>query len=93
MRFFRATLIVPVAAAAVLFVAKGARAQLAQCDLPKLLASHGAAGDVFGSSVSVCGDTAVIGPPGDEDSGIKAGRQRARSIAYKAGCVFPLPGM
>jgi len=35
----------------------------------KLLASDGAAGDWFGSSVSIYGDTAVIGEPGDNYNG------------------------
>jgi len=35
----------------------------------KLLASDGAAGDVFGRSVGVSGDTAVIGAYGDDDNG------------------------
>ena len=56
-------------------MAKDARAQLAQCDLAKLLASDGAAGDVFGSSVAVCDDITVIGAPEDDDNGIEAGGQ------------------
>ena len=35
----------------------------------KLLASDGAAGDHFGSSVSVSGDTVVVGAPGDDTPG------------------------
>jgi hypothetical protein len=39
----------------------------------KLLASDGAAGDLFGSSVSLSGDTALIGADGDDDNGVDSG--------------------
>jgi len=39
----------------------------------KLTASDGAAGDVFGFSVSISGDTALVGAPGDDDKGFNAG--------------------
>jgi len=39
----------------------------------KLLASDGAAGDIFGVSVAVDGDTAVIGAQNDDDNGIRSG--------------------
>jgi len=39
----------------------------------KLLASSGAAGDEFARSVSICGDTVVIGSYGDDSSGVDAG--------------------
>jgi len=39
----------------------------------KLLASDGQAGDSFGSSVSISGDTALIGARWDDDNGNKAG--------------------
>lgn len=39
----------------------------------KLLASDGAAGDWFGRSVALSGDTAVIGAPNDDDLGVNAG--------------------
>ncbi|WP_420207802.1 FG-GAP repeat protein, partial [Candidatus Electronema sp. JC] len=39
----------------------------------KLLALDGAAGDHFGFSVAVSGDTAVIGAYGDDDTGIDSG--------------------
>lgn len=39
----------------------------------KLLASDGAALDQFGTSVSVSGDTAVVGAPGDDDNGSGSG--------------------
>ncbi len=39
----------------------------------KLLAGDGAAFDYFGSSVSVSGDTAVIGAYGDNDNGFHSG--------------------
>jgi hypothetical protein len=39
----------------------------------KLTASDAAAGDHFGQSVSVSGDTAVVGAPGDYDGGIGSG--------------------
>ena len=47
----------------------------------KLLASDGAAGDFFGYSVAVSGDTAVVGAWYDDDSGSDSGS------AY----VIPLP--
>ena len=39
----------------------------------KLTASDGAAGDAFGFSVSISGDTAVVGASGDDDSGTSSG--------------------
>lgn len=39
----------------------------------KLLASDGAAGDSFGTSVSVSGDTAIVASPGDDDRGVNSG--------------------
>jgi len=51
-----------------------ARAQ--GCDpveMAKLLASDGAANDQFGHSVSLSGDTALIGAPSDDDNGAFSG--------------------
>ena len=45
----------------------------AQCELDKLLASDGAAGDWFGFSVSVSGDVAVVGAHQDDDNGADSG--------------------
>ena len=39
----------------------------------KLLASDGAVEDFFGASVSISGDYAVVGAPGDDDNGTDAG--------------------
>lgn len=39
----------------------------------KLTAGDGAAGDLFGASVSISGDTAVVGAYGDDDNGAKSG--------------------
>jgi hypothetical protein len=39
----------------------------------KLLASDGAANDYFGNSISISGDTALIGAEGDDDKGTNAG--------------------
>jgi hypothetical protein len=39
----------------------------------KLLASDGAAGDMFGWSVSLSGDTALIGAMADDDNGVDSG--------------------
>jgi uncharacterized repeat protein (TIGR01451 family) len=39
----------------------------------KLTASDGQAGDGFGSSVGISGDTAVAGAPGDDDNGLDSG--------------------
>ena len=50
-------------------------------EVAKLTASDGAVGDCFGYSVSVSGDTAVVGATGDDDNGVESGS------AY----VFDLP--
>ena len=42
---------------------------LADFEEAKLTASDGAAGDRFGFSVAVSGDTAVVGAYGDDDNG------------------------
>jgi hypothetical protein len=39
----------------------------------KLTASDAATGDVFGYSVAISGDTAVVGSPGDSDAGFSSG--------------------
>jgi len=39
----------------------------------KLIASDGGAGDCFGKSVSLSGDTALIGAPYDDDNGVDSG--------------------
>ncbi len=39
----------------------------------KLTASAGAQGDLFGTSVSICGDTDVVGADGDDDNGSNTG--------------------
>lgn len=39
----------------------------------KLLADDGDAGDLFGRTVALDGDTALVGAPGDEDNGTRAG--------------------
>ena len=39
----------------------------------KLVASDGAAGDLFGASVSISGNTAIVGAFGDDDNGADAG--------------------
>ena len=39
----------------------------------KLTASDAASGDLFGSSISIDGDTAVVGATGDDDKGIQSG--------------------
>lgn len=41
--------------------------------IAKLTASDGAAEDYFGLGVSISGDTAVVGAPGDDDSGSSSG--------------------
>jgi len=65
----------------------------------KLLALDGAAGDQFGQSVSLDGDTAIIGAPFDDDSGISSGSaymftrtgtvwtQQAKLIASNGGAL------
>ncbi len=44
-----------------------------QTEIAKLLASDGAADDIFGHSVAISGDTAVVGAPGKNISGANAG--------------------
>ena len=39
----------------------------------KLTASDGAEGDIFGNSVSISGDTALVGALGDDDNGLNSG--------------------
>ena len=39
----------------------------------KLTASDGAANDYFGFSVSISGDTAIVGAYGDDDNGVNSG--------------------
>jgi hypothetical protein len=46
---------------------------LAQCEEAKLVASDGTRRDRFGWSVSICGDTALMGAYTDDDAGISAG--------------------
>ena len=50
-------------------VARPAQAQCSPQELAKLLASDAAAGDWFGRSVSVSGDTAVMGAHSDDHAG------------------------
>jgi len=42
-------------------------------EVAKLLASDAAAGDHFGFSVSISGDTAIVGARGDDDAGFESG--------------------
>jgi len=49
--------------------------------LTKLTASDGAAGDSFGCSVTMCGDTVVVGAYRDDDNGSESGS------AYVYGCL------
>ena len=46
---------------------------LSTVEAQKILASDGAAGDQFGFSVAISGDTAVIGSFGDDDNGSSSG--------------------
>jgi hypothetical protein len=55
----------------------------------KLLASDGRAGDQFGSSTYVDGDTAVIGAPYDDDSGMNSG---SAYVFTKVGLTFSIAG-
>jgi len=50
-----------------------ARAGAGWSEQARLLASDGAPGDFFGSAVSVSGETAAVGAPGDDDRGPKTG--------------------
>jgi hypothetical protein len=55
----------------------------------KLLASDGAAGDQFGTSTCVDGDTAVITAPYDDDSGLNSG---SAYVFTKVGLNFSITG-
>jgi phosphohistidine swiveling domain-containing protein len=46
---------------------------LTPVEVAKLIASDGAAGDDFGKSVAVDGDTVLIGAPYDDDNGLQSG--------------------
>lgn len=48
-------------------------AACAGADEVKLMASDGAAGDLFGNSVSISGDYAIMGAPLDDDNGVDSG--------------------
>ena len=60
-------------AAALLMAASAAHAAIDPATAQKLLADDKTAGDTFGNSVSVSGDTAVIGARGDDDKGTDSG--------------------
>jgi hypothetical protein len=47
----------------------------------KLTASDGAAGDIFGGSVSISGERVVAGGPGDDDAGDRSGAAYVFSVA------------
>jgi len=49
------------------------RSGTAWAEQAKLLASDGAAGDIFGCSVSIDGDYAIVGARGDDDNGVWSG--------------------
>ncbi len=70
MPFLRPAIIALLALAALLLpmVAAGATTEQA-----KLTASDGAISDLFGYSVSISGDTAVVGADGDDDNGTDSG--------------------
>ncbi|RMF71553.1 MAG: hypothetical protein D6744_17805, partial [Planctomycetota bacterium] len=62
----------------------------------KLLASDGAAFDVFGGSVSISGDTAVIGAYLDDDNGVDSGSAyvftRSGSVWTQQAKLLPADG-
>ncbi len=62
-----ATTLVGWALVAALGVSPGLRPALAQCESTKLLASDGQKGDIFGISLALDGDLALIGAHGDND--------------------------
>ena len=45
----------------------------AQCEIAKLVAADGDAGDYFGSDVAIHGSIAVVGAPGDDQMDLNAG--------------------
>jgi hypothetical protein len=51
----------------------------------KLLPSDGAAGDLFGRSVALAGDTALVGAPTDDDQGADAG---SAYVLVRSGAVW-----
>jgi hypothetical protein len=52
----------------------------------ELHSSDGAAGDEFGSSVSLSGDTAIIGAPFDDDAGVDSGSAYAFDLSRCLPC-------
>ena len=64
---------------ALILAAAGSGQAATPCELAKLLASDAAAGDHFGESVAISGDTAVVGAPWD-DGPAGAARVHARSL-------------
>jgi hypothetical protein len=60
-------------------------------EVKKLLASDGAAGDEFGYSVSISGDTAIVGAMWDDDNGNNSGSAYVyRQVTTKAMPWIPL---
>ncbi|MBN1346965.1 MAG: FG-GAP repeat protein, partial [Phycisphaerae bacterium] len=57
----------------VMIVAGAASSAQSASQLAKLTASDGADGDIFGVSVSISGDTVVIGAPRNADAGSYSG--------------------
>ena len=83
-------------AALLVTVAAGAWALPAHADienqLAKFLANDGAQEDVFGYSVAISGDTAIVGAFGDDDNGLTSGSAYLFDIADPAnpGQIFKL---
>jgi FG-GAP repeat len=87
-RVLRTRPIVACVIAAILFIA--ATPVFAFSEVAKLVASDGESGDQFGWTVSVSGDTAVIGGMQDDDDGTNSGSTLCSSaIAPAAGVSRP----
>ena len=69
----RAMSVGSLAMAAALGLGPEAAGQAGLCQLDKLLAADGVANDIFGTSVSVSGDVAVVGAILDDDNGTSSG--------------------
>ncbi len=56
----------------------------------KILADDAAAGDEFGASVSIDGDTALVGAPGDDDNGSSSGSAYVIDLNCPTACPADL---
>ncbi|MEE8154221.1 MAG: FG-GAP repeat protein [Phycisphaerales bacterium] len=60
--------------------------------IAKLLPNDGAAGDIFGFSVAISGDTAIVGAFGDDDNGNGSGSAYLFDAAAPGKCPWDIDG-